>query len=115
MSKYMVDKLIRAVELSDAALAQYVADPEAFVRGWLCGGGGPEGPADDRVLTAEEYAAFAGGDYGELYRLGAHPYLLWHFTEAIRADGFTAASGWRELVEEYRATIAQHGAVDYIP
>jgi hypothetical protein len=103
----MVDKFIRAVELSDAALAAYVADPEQFIAAWLAGAAGPEHVADDRVLSADERAAFAARDYGELYRLGAHPYLLWHFTEAVYSGEFTAVFGWRDLVERYRAAIAR--------
>ncbi|MFC0682880.1 hypothetical protein ACFFGH_34035 [Lysobacter korlensis] len=115
MSKYMIDKFMRAVELSDAALAAYVENPERFIEGWLEGSSGPETAADDRVLTAEERAAFAARDYSELYRLGAHPYLLWHFIEAAYTDEFTADFGWRQLVERYRAAVAPHGFVDYIP
>ncbi|MGB4136399.1 MAG: hypothetical protein WA971_07540 [Microbacterium sp.] len=109
MTAYMIGKFIRSVELSDAALARYVADPAAYVRGWLQGGTGPETVADDRALTDEEQQAFTTRDYGELYRLGAHPYLLWHFTEAIYAGEFTEEFGWRDLVERYRAAIAPHG------
>lgn len=115
MSRYIVNKFIRAVELSDDALAAYIADPAGFVKTWLAGGAGPDTVADDRVLTADERTAFASRDYGELYRLGAHPYLLWHFVEAIYSHEFRDAFGWRELVEKYRAAIAPQGLVDYIP
>ena len=54
MSKYMIDKFIRAVEMSDAAVAAYVADPADVVDAWLAGAGGPTGPTDDRELTAAE-------------------------------------------------------------
>ena len=115
MSKYMVDKFIRAVELSDAAVSAYVADPAAYIDRWLAGGSTPEAAADDRVLTDEERAAFAARDFEALYLLGAHPYLLWHFTEAVYEHEYTPGSGWRELVERYRSAAAPHGLVDYIP
>ncbi|WP_344371901.1 hypothetical protein [Agromyces tropicus] len=115
MSAYMVDKFIRAVELGDATVAEYVADPPAFVERWLAGGGTPAAPADDRVLTDAEQAAFAERDFGALYALGAHPYLLWHFTEAVYEHEYTEGFGWRELVERYRAAVAPQGLVDYIP
>ncbi|MFD4423120.1 hypothetical protein ACFWN7_16665 [Agromyces sp. NPDC058484] len=115
MSKYMVDKFIRSVELSDAAVAAYVADPAGTVHRWLAGGGTAERATDDRELTPEERAAFAARDFEALYRLGAHPYLLWHFTEAVYEHEYTPASGWRELVERYRAAVAPQGLVDYIP
>lgn len=105
MSAYMVDKFIRSVELSDAALAAFLASPPAYVDAWLAGGTGPEAAADDRVLTDAERAAFETRDYGALHRLGAHPYLLWHFTEAVYTPEFTEGFGWRDLVERYRAAI----------
>src|SRR5690606_10047062 len=83
VSKHMMNKMMRAVEMSDRAVAQYVADPAGFVDHWLTTSAGPDRPADDHVLTDQERKAFADRDYGELYRLGAHPYLLWHFTEAV--------------------------------
>ncbi|GAA1959788.1 hypothetical protein [Agromyces allii] len=115
MSRYMVDKFMRFVELSDERVAEYAADPAAYVERWLGEAGGPDGATDDRVLTDAERAAFAARDVEALYVLGAHPYLLWHFTEAVHAHEFTPQSGWRELVERYRAAVAPHGVVDYIP
>ena len=115
MSRYMMNKFIRAVEMSTANVNAYVADTEGFVDGWLAGGAGPDAVADDRVLTLEERTAFVERDYGALYGLGAHPYLLWHFTEAVYEHEYTEGSGWRELVERYRAAIIPHGEVDDIP
>lgn len=114
MTKYMIDKFLRAVEMSDESVRAYVADPAAFVDAWLSGSGGPHSVTDDRVLTAQEQQAYATRDYEALYRLGAHPYLLWHFTEAVYEGEFTPERGWRQLVEEYRAAVAPHGHVDYI-
>ena len=54
MSKYMVDKFMRAVELNDAAVAAYVADPATAVDAWLAGGGTAERATDDRELTDED-------------------------------------------------------------
>ncbi|HEY9365976.1 MAG TPA: hypothetical protein VIP55_05035 [Agromyces sp.] len=115
MSRYMIDKFMRFVELSDAEVAAYVADPPRYVERWLGGGATPVRASDDRVLTDEERAAFGARDFEALYVLGAHPYLLWHFTEAVYAHEFAPGSGWRELVERYRAAVAPHGVVDYIP
>jgi hypothetical protein len=114
MTKYMIDKFMRAVEMSNESVGAYVADAPAFIDAWLAGGGGPDAVADDRVLTSEERKAFAHRDYEALYRLGAHPYLLWHFTEAVYEGEYTPDRGWRQLVEEYRAAVAPHGLVDYI-
>jgi hypothetical protein len=114
MTKYMIDKFMRAVEMSDDAVRAYVADPSGFIDEWTAGGGGPATVADDRTLTPAEREAFEAKDYEALYRLGAHPYLLWHFTEAVYEGEFTQDRGWRQLVEEYRAAVAPYGHVDYI-
>ena len=59
------------------------------------------GPAGDRARTEPggTRRSFEARDYGELYRLGAHPYLLWHFAEAI----WVHEVPWPELNERYRA------------
>ncbi|WP_137844713.1 hypothetical protein [Microbacterium sp. 2FI] len=110
MSKYMLGKFMRAVEMSDRAVAAYVADPGAFVDAWLAEAGRSDLPSDDRVLSPPERSAFATRDYAALYALGAHPYLLWHFIEAV----YSHEVGWRDLVEQYRAAVTPYGHVDYI-
>ncbi|QOR70701.1 hypothetical protein IM660_19380 [Ruania alkalisoli] len=115
MSTYMIDKFMRAVEMSDAAVAAYVADPAAFLDEWMTADAATDRPADDRRLTQAEYAAFAARDYEALYTLGAHPYLLWHFTEAVYSHEFGEGFGWRDLVERYREAVRPHGVPDYVP
>lgn len=110
MSRLMINKFMRAVEMSDAAVEAYVADPRAFVDHWLATSAPPSEPSDDRALTDEEEAAVLTRDYGELYRLGAHPYLLWHFAEAIWGNEVP----WPELNERYRAAVAPHGYPDFV-
>ncbi|UYN83816.1 MAG: hypothetical protein KIT89_00805 [Microcella sp.] len=110
MSKYMMNKLMRAIEMSDADVAAYVADTAGFVDDWLAGSAGPARVTDDRELSADEYAAFVARDYGELYRLGAHPYLLWHFIEAV----YIHEVSWPELNERYRDAVRPHGYPDYV-
>ncbi len=58
-----------------------------------------------------ERAALIGRDHAELYRLGAHPYVLWHFVEAIRV--WTGETTWPEMKERYREDIAPHGTADF--
>ncbi|MGF3056459.1 hypothetical protein [Microbacterium sp. YY-01] len=115
MSIYMINKFMRHVEMSNALVNAYVADPPGFVEEWLRGGSGPDAVTDDRVLTPDERTAFAERDYGALYALGAHPYLLWHFTEAIYEHEYREGFGWRELVEQYRERITPIGEVNTIP
>ena len=104
MTKYMMGKFMRAVEMSDAVIDEYVADPTACVDSWLAGSSVP----------TQERDAFVAGDYEALYILGAHPYLLWHFAEAIYTHEFSETFGWRDLVERYRTAVTPHGVPDYI-
>lgn len=106
----MTNKFMRAVEMSDDAVRAYVADPAAFVEAWLAGAPGPDQRPDDRVLTDAERAAFAARDYAALYALGAHPYLLWHFTEAV----YLHETSWPELNERYREAVRPSGCPDAI-
>lgn len=110
MSRYMLNKFMRSVEMSDAAVAAYVTDPAGFVRSWLDGGAGPDQRPDDRELTVEERRAFDGRDFAALYALGAHPYLLWHFTEAVYIHETT----WPELNERYRSAVRPLGYPDAV-
>jgi hypothetical protein len=110
VSRYMLNKFLRSVEMSDAAVAAYVADPDGFLRSWLDGAAGRDARPDDRELTAEEARAFSERDFAALYVLGAHPYLLWHFTEAVYIHETT----WPELNERYRAAVRPHGYPDAI-
>lgn len=110
----MMNKFMRHVEMSDREVAEYVADPAASVERWLAGGAGTDAATDDRAFTEQERAAFSTRDYEALYLLGVHPYLLWHFTEAVYEHEYREGFGWRELVEQYRAAVAQHEAPDYV-
>ncbi len=82
MSRYMMNKFIRAVEMSTANVNATSPTPRVSSMAGSPGERAPMAAADDRVLTPEERTAFVERDYGALYGLGAHPYLLWHFTEA---------------------------------
>ncbi|EAR25979.1 hypothetical protein A20C1_08869 [marine actinobacterium PHSC20C1] len=115
MSKYMIDKFMHSVEMSNAGVEAYVADTAGFVDAWIAASGRTDVPTGDRIFTAEERDAFVARDYETLYRLGGHPYLLWHFTEAVYTQEFNDNFGWRDLVEKYRAAVAPHGVPDFIP
>lgn len=110
MSRYMIDKLIRTIEMSDRNVADYVADPATFVAAWEDRGASSRVPvADGGVLTDEEREAFGARSYAELYRLGAHPYLLWHFIEAV----WIHEVAWPELNRRYREAVEPHGHPDF--
>lgn len=110
MTKYMINKFMRAVEMSDQAVREYVADPSGYVQDWLTGAHAQNWQADDRQLTDDEEAAFCARDYGALYALGAHPYLLWHFTEAV----YVPEVSWPELNTAYREAVRPMGYPDHV-
>ena len=89
-------------------LAEFSADPAGFVAGWERRAAGTHVPTPDSGrLTEEERAAIVGLDYGALYALGAHPYLLLHFARAVECDARGADfATWKE---EYRAQVKPHG------
>ena len=74
-------------------------NPPGFVAQWEKG--------ERLEFTPEERRALERRDYGSLYAMGAHPFLLWSFTEAI----------WRremdreELVKDYKAKAAARRAI----
>lgn len=105
MSRYMMNKFLRDVEMHDQAVVEYAADPTAFIDRWLFGAGSAAEATDDRELTDTERRAFADRDYATLYGLGINPYLLWHFVEAVDQR----ATPWMELKEQYRAAISPCG------
>jgi hypothetical protein len=95
MSRYTVNKLMRQVLLDDDALAAYRDDPEQYVRA-------------QPGLTEAEAAALGTTDYGALYALGAHPYLLWSFTEAALVPPVSRP----DLVESFRVAAARAAGPD---
>ena len=56
-------------------------------------------------FTAEEREALATKDYGKLYALGAHPFTLWSFTEAV----WIHEKPREELVKDYKEKAARAG------
>lgn len=94
MSRYYVNRFMRDVHFSSEELTSYVNDPAGYVPRWV--ERVREGRRD--VLTADEHAALAARDYGALYALGAHPFLLWSFTEAVWIGELPRP----EIVERFR-------------
>ena len=75
MSKYLMNKLIHVVNMDEEAEREYTAKPREFVEKWE--------ESQKLKLEPEEREALATKDYGKLYALGAHPFTLWSFTEAV--------------------------------
>lgn len=105
MSRFTVNKFMSFVEGSDQAVLDYVEDPTSYVQHW-------EGRAREHRLPLPDSAMFTDGersalerrDHREIYRLGGHPYLLWHFVEAIRV--WTGETTWPDMKEQFRSDIA---------
>src|SRR5512141_600117 len=97
MSKYLMNKLIHHVNMNEAAEKAYKDAPRAFVQNWE--------KEQKLKLTAEEREALATKDYGKLYALGAHPFTLWSFTEAVWVEEMPR----EELVKDYKQKAAKAG------
>ena len=111
MSRYMIDKLLVAVDRTDEALVAFVDDAGAFIDDWEARGRRPSPPQPEGgTLTPEERAAFEAWDYARLYRMGAHPYLLWHWVRAIYVPGRMSLEA---LVGEYRERVEPLGYPDF--
>jgi hypothetical protein len=97
MSKYLMNKLVHLVNMDEQAEKEYTAKPREFVEKW---------ETTQRLkLQPEEREALATKDYGKLYALGAHPFTLWSFTEAVWIN----EKPREELVADYKAKAAKAG------
>jgi len=97
MSKYLMNKLIHYVNMNEAAEKEYKARPREFVEQWE--------KTQKLKLEPAEREALATKDYGKLYALGAHPFTLWSFTEAVWSPEVPR----EELVKNYKEKAAQAG------
>ena len=97
MSKYLMNKLIHLVNMDEQAEKEYTANPRGFVEKWE--------KSQKLKLEAAEREALANKDYGKLYALGAHPFTLWSFTEAV----WIHEKPREELVADYKAQAAKAG------
>src|SRR5262245_1031039 len=101
MSKYLMNKLIHHVNMNQSAEDEYASHPREFVEKWEKG--------QKLKLTALEREALATKDYGKLYALGAHPFTLWSFTEAV----WIHEKPREELVKDYKEKTAKSGYPDF--
>jgi hypothetical protein len=96
VSRYQVDKVLRETVLDAAALERFAAGPAAYLVG--------------RNLSADERRALVEHDYGALYALGAHPFLLWGW--AARIDVLRGGDKER-FRDRYAAAVRPHSYPDY--
>jgi hypothetical protein len=109
MSKYMINKLLWEVEASEDSLSAFVDDSRGFIDRWERTEPLPPYPSGG-TLTSEERIAFESWDYASLYRMGAHPFLLWQFALAVWVPNHMEA---HEFVAAYRIGVAEHGHPDF--
>ncbi len=101
MSKYLMNKFIHHVNMNEAAEKEYKSNPRAYVEKWEKG--------EKLKLKPEEREALAARDYAKLYALGAHPFTLWSFTEAV----WVHERPREELVKDYKEKTAKIGYPDF--
>lgn len=109
MSKYMINKLLWEVEAGDESLRAFIDDSSGFIDRWERDEPMPPYPSGG-TLTAEERTAFESWDYSTLYRMGAHPFLLWQFARAVWVPARMEA---HEFVIAFRNGVADHGHPDF--
>ncbi len=111
MSRYMINKLLVEIDRTDEAVNAYRADPAGFVARWEAAAADPQPPyPDGGTLTEAERDAFETLDYGTLYAMGAHPFLLWHVVRAVLVSDELSA---HELSALYVAAVTPHGHPDF--
>ena len=101
MSKSLMNKLIHHVNMDEAADNEYKSNPRQFVEKWEA--------TQKLKFTPEEREALATKDYGKLYALGAHPFTLWSFTEAV----WVHEKPRDELIQDYKEKAAKAGYPDF--
>src|SRR5215475_3370294 len=97
MSKYLMNKLIHLVNMNEEAEKEYKVRPREFVEKWE--------KSQQLKLDPAERDALANKDYGKLYALGAHPFTLWSFTEAV----WVHEKPREDLIADYKAKATKAG------
>ena len=108
MSRYEVNKFMAFVDDLAETVEEFHADPQGYVDAWNARGRESRIPVPDGgTLSTDEGRAIANRDYGALYAMGAHPYLLLHF--AVALDVIVEGLPFPDFVQRYRAQVAPHG------
>lgn len=105
MSRYTVNKFMRQVNMDPASLHAYRTDAPASVAAF----GAEQQAAAQDGLTEAEAQALCSYDFGTLYAMGAHPYLLWSFIEAALVPPMPRP----ELVQAFRVAAGAVGYPDF--
>ena len=97
MSRGMIDIVLYEIDQTIESIERFTTDPGGFL--------------DAYRLTEDERRAFEAWDYGTLYAMGAHPFLLFQVVRSLAVRNGVAIP---EIIEQYREAISPHGAPDYI-
>ncbi len=112
VSRYLVDKFLFRVDRDADWLARYMADPATCVADWEASEAHRVGAetTSGHAFTAEERAALAGKDHLALYRMGAHPFVLWTLMIPVLERDYPSQ---RELQQAYAKQVAPLGRPDF--
>lgn len=112
MSRFQINKLMAYVDADESQTRAFAADPAGYVGAWEQRARDNRLPTPDSgTLTDEERAAFVDLDWGTLYGMGAHPYLLLHIARAVEVGVF--GMPFPEFDAAYKAAVAPHGYPDF--
>ncbi len=93
----MIDIVLYDIDQTIASIDRFATDPGGFL--------------DAYRLTEDERRALETWDYGSLYAMGAHPFLLF---QVVRSLAVRDGVAMPQIIEQYREAISPHGAPDYI-
>lgn len=111
MSRAEINMLLIDIDLTYESVRSYREDPAGFVNVWETKGRNRiAGRRVGGVLTPEERRAFMSFDYAALYRLGAHPFILW---QMVRSVAVTQTTTVDEVIADYRRKIEPLGHPDF--
>src|SRR5665811_1323244 len=97
MSRGIINIVLYDIDQAEETIEQFTTDPSGFLAQYR--------------LTEDERAAFERSDYGALYAMGAHPFLLW---QVVRSLAMIDSTPMPALIEEYRNSVSPHGTPDHI-
>ena len=97
MSRGAIDIALYEIDQTTQTIEDFTTDPEGFLAGF--------------DLSEGERRAFVDWDYGTLYALGAHPFLLFQVARSLAVH---KGMSMPDLLRQYRETVTPHGTPDYI-
>lgn len=97
MSRGLVNIVLYDIDQTEDTLTRFVQQRSGYL--------------DAYPLSDEERAAFETWNYGALYAMGAHPFLLW---QTVRSLAILDGVSIQDTVAEYRSQVTPHGYPDFI-